>query len=140
MQESNDNPANCEEPPSNESLSDGGVSTAAASVEETVSMPTETGKAKTDWSAFLDRALAVCAVPRKSLSSRQRKMLDVAAITLACWVPIAWGFAISSPRSGNAISLEDVPKVENADNPAEAMNSVDANAVANETAGTTQPD
>ena len=46
-----------------------------------------------------------------------RRMMDVAAVTLACWVPIAWAFAVfvpkESPANGPSLSelIESAPAV-----------------------------
>jgi hypothetical protein len=41
------------------------------------------------------------ALPRR-LSTNQRRVLDIAAITIACWVPVVWGIAVFMPPAESA--------------------------------------
>jgi hypothetical protein len=47
-------------------------------------------------------------------------MMDVAAVTLACWVPVAWAFAVfmpkESPANGPSLTelIESAPGIPNA--------------------------
>ena len=56
--------------------------------------------------------IADAGTPERSVG---RRMMDVAAVTLACWVPIAWAFAVfmpkESPANGPSLSelIESAP-------------------------------
>ncbi|MCH2160236.1 MAG: hypothetical protein MK085_00030 [Phycisphaerales bacterium] len=115
VQESDDNTMACAEPVSTEVFHDDAEehSTCAApdeddATEQHCEMTTVSTQAE-DSPGRMDRLLALCAAPRNRLSPSQRKIMDIVAISLACWVPIAWGFAFFSPASREMARVEMVP-------------------------------
>lgn len=54
---------------------------------------------------------ALLAAPRNWLPQKHRHLMDVAAISLACWVPMAWGFVIFSPPTGESPRIESIPEM-----------------------------
>ena len=52
---------------------------------------------------------ALLAAPRNWLPQKHRHLVDIAAISLACWVPMAWGFAFFSPPTRESPRIESIP-------------------------------
>ena len=59
------------------------------------------------WSGFTD----LMAAPRRMLSPDQQRILDAAAITLAMWVPIAWGYAVLAPQDASSAERTNVSEL-----------------------------
>ena len=52
---------------------------------------------------------SLLAAPRNWLPNKHRHLVDIGAISLACWVPIAWGFAFFSPPTRDSPRIESIP-------------------------------
>ena len=79
--------------------------------------PEATQDTNREWGESVDvlEEFAVIADAGTNERSVGRRMMDIAAVTLACWVPVAWAFAVfmpkESPANGPSLSelIESAP-------------------------------